>query len=106
MMDAGKQEPVLSYATRGVLPTQQSRYALASLVVSTVAILWLVLEMIEAPLPFDMYKQHRIGIVASVLGVTLAVAAYWQRNRKRSMAHVAIIFAGLVVLAYVLLIPL
>jgi hypothetical protein len=106
MTEVGPQEPVLSHATPASLPTQQSRYAVASLVVSAVAILWLALAIMDAPLPFDVYKQHRIGTVASVLGLILAIAAYWQPMRKRSMAHVAIAVAGLAFFSYFLLVPL
>jgi hypothetical protein len=98
--------PALSDATPAILPTQQSRYAFASLVVSGSALLWLVLEIGNAPLPFDGFKQHRIGTVATVLGLILAIAAYWQPNRKRSMAHIAITVAGLAFVAYFLLVPL
>src|SRR5438045_4514235 len=102
MTNVGPPEPVLSYATPASLPAQQSRYAFASLVVSAIALLWLVLEILSAPLPFDGYKQHRIGTIASVLGLILAIAAYWQPNRRRTMAHVAITVAGLVFAAYFL----
>lgn len=105
-MEVGPQQPILSYATRASPPTQQSRYAFASLAVSAIAILWLALEIMDAPLPFDVYKRHRIGTIASVPGLILAIAAYWQPNRKRSMAHVAITVAGLAFLAYFLLVPL
>jgi hypothetical protein len=104
--EVGPQEPVLSYATPASLPTQQSRYAVASLAVSAIAILWLALAIMDAPLPFDVYKQHRIGTVASVLGLILAIASYWQPNRRRSMAHVAITVSGLAFFAYFLLAPL
>src|SRR5947208_7784026 len=100
MTEVGPQQPVLSYATPANLPTQQSRYAFASLAISAIAILWLALAIMDAPLPFDVYKQHRIGTIASVLGLILAIAAYWQPYRKRSMAHVAITVAGLAFLAY------
>ncbi|MEA2710851.1 MAG: hypothetical protein QOF78_3452 [Phycisphaerales bacterium] len=106
MTEVGPPEPVLSYATQASLPTQQSRYAFASLVVSGIAVVWLALEIANVPLPVDGYKQHRIGTVASVLGLILAIAAYWQPNRKRSMAHVAIMAAGLAFFAYFLLVPL
>jgi hypothetical protein len=96
----------LAYATPASLATQQSRFAFASLVVSGIAILWLALWIENWPLPFDGYKQHRIGMVASVLGLILAFAAYWQPNCKRSMTHVAITVAGLVLVAYFLIVPL
>jgi hypothetical protein len=106
MTEVGPPKSVLSYATPASRPTQQSRYAIASLVVSAIAILWLALAILDAPLPFDIYKQHRIGTVTSVLALILAIAAYWQPNRKRSMAHAAITVAGLTFLAYFLLVPL
>jgi hypothetical protein len=106
MSDVQPPEPVLSYATPATLPTQQSGYALASLAVSGSAILWLALAIGNAPLPFDGYKQHRIGTVASVLGLVLAIAACWQPNRKRSVAHVAMMLAVLALVGYLLLVPL
>jgi len=106
MTEVGPPEPVLSYATPASLPTQRSQYAFASLVVSAIAILWLALAIVDVPLPFDVYKQHRIGTVVSVLSLILAIAAYRQPNRKRSAAHVAITGAGIAFFAYVLLIPL
>jgi hypothetical protein len=106
MTQAGPPEPVLSYATPAALPTQQSRYAFASVVVSGMSIVWLSLTILDAPLPFDVYKQHRVGTVASVLALILAIAAYRQPNCKRSMAHVAVTVAGLAFFAYVLLVPL
>jgi hypothetical protein len=106
MTEVRPPEPVDSQATPTILAMQQSRYAFVSLLVSGIAVLWLGLEILNVPLPFDGYKQHRIGTVASVLGLILAIAAYWQPNRKRSMAHVAIIVAGLAFVAYFLLVPL
>src|SRR5262245_49315789 len=98
--------PVLSYASSESLPTRQSRYSHASLAVSSVAILWLILMVFGILLPFDVYKQYRIGTVASVLALILAIAAYRQPHRKRSLAHTAITLAGVTFFAYVLLVPL
>jgi len=106
MTEVGPPEPVLSYATPASRPTQQSRYAIASLVVSGIEIVWHTLSILEAPLPFDVYKQDRMGTVASVLALILAIAAYCEPNRKRSMAHVAITVAVLSFVSYILLVPL
>jgi hypothetical protein len=106
MTEVEPREPVLSYATPASLPTQQSRYAWASLAVSAIALLWFALPIVDAPLPFGVYKQHRIGTVASALALILAIAAYRQPNRKRSTAHIAITVAGLVFVAYFLFVPL
>jgi hypothetical protein len=96
----------LAYATSAALPTRQSRYAFASLLVSAVSVVWLALTLLNAPLPFDGYEQHRIGTVASVLGLILSLGAYWEPNRKRTVAHVAILFAAMVFLAYFWIVPL
>ena len=74
--------------------------------VSALSILWLALEIAGAPLPFDAYKEHRIGTIAAVLALILAIAAYWQPHRKRSMAVVAMTIAAFIFTAYVLLVPL
>jgi hypothetical protein len=87
------------------VPTQQSHYPIASLVVSGIEILWHALSVANAPLPFDVYKQDLIGTVASVLGLILAIGAYWQPNRKRSLAQVAVTVAALAFIAHVLLVP-
>ena len=79
---------------------------MASLLVSMVSILWLALEIAGVRLPFDAYKEHRIGTIASVLALILSIAAYWQPHRKRSMAIVAMTIAALIFAAYVLLVPL
>jgi len=46
-------------------------------------------------LPFDIFKQNRIAIVAGLLAITLAIAAYRQPFRRRGAAHVAIVLAML-----------
>jgi hypothetical protein len=97
-------ESVLPYATPAA-PTRASRYAVASLFVSAASTLWLALMISGAPLPFDVYKGHRIGTVGSVLGLIFAVAAYWQPNRGRTMAHVAVAVAGAAFVAYFLVGP-
>ena len=97
-------QTVLSYATPPAEQTRQSRYGIASLIVSALTVLWFITNFFE--MPFDPYKHHRIGTVASVLAVILAIAAYRQPNRRRSLAHVAMGVAAFVFLAHVLLVPL
>ncbi len=96
---------ILSYATPS-LPLRTSHYAFASLAMSALSFLWLALEILNAPLPFSADKQHRIGTIASVLAVILAIAACWQPNRKRPVAYLAFMLSSLTFLAYALLIPL
>jgi CHASE2 domain-containing sensor protein len=106
MTEVGPPEPVLSYATPASLPTQPSRYAIASLGVSGIEILWHTLSVLCARLPFDVYKQDRIGMVASVLALILAVAALSRQHGKRLMAYVAITVASLSFASYILFVPL
>jgi hypothetical protein len=75
-------------------------------VVSGTALVWLTLAIGTSLLPFDAYKQHRIGTIASVFGLILAMAAYRQPIRRRGMTHVAITLAGLTFTAYFLFPPL
>jgi hypothetical protein len=98
----GTQPPnaVLRYATPPRTSSPPSRYAFASLAASVITLLWLGLAVMYAALPFDPPKQHRIGSVASVFALILAIAAYRQPNRGRSLAHVAITAAGLTFFAY------
>jgi hypothetical protein len=84
---------------------QFMRYAVASLAISVVAILWLALAATNLPLPFDAYKQHRIGAAAAVLGLILSFAAH-RRTRRRKKTVAAIIISTLAVLAYFLVMPL
>jgi len=106
MTNAKPPTPTLSYANPVTPPTQHSRYAFASLLVSGTALLWLALAIGTSRLPFDPYKQHRIGTIASVLALILAIAAYRQPNRRRSMMHVATTLAALAFTAYFLFAPL
>ena len=98
-------ERVLSYARPAGRPARQSRYSYASLVLSALSALWLTLAVAGAPLSFDPYKQHRVGTIASVLAIILAIAPYRQPDRSREAAHVAVVAAGLVFVAYFLLAP-
>ena len=105
-MSEGKStESVLPYATPSVGPTRASRYAVASLTVSAASVLWLALMISGAPLPFDVYKGHRIGTVGSVLALIFAIASHWQPNRRRTLAHVAAAVAGAVFVGYFLVGP-
>jgi hypothetical protein len=99
--DARPENTVLPYATRESVPTP-SWYPLWSLVVSALALVFMV-----GPFPFDAYKRHRIGTVASVLALILAIGAYWQPGVvKRPMAHAALVVAGLLAVGLFLFMPL
>jgi hypothetical protein len=105
MSDPTPPDAVLPYAAA---PARQrsSPYAFASLAVSAAVIVWFALAIGGAPLPFDVYKQHRIGGVLAVLALILALGAYRQPNRRRTAAHAAIAAAGLALAAYLDFAPL
>jgi hypothetical protein len=98
---------VLPYAegeARGAV--RQSGYAVASLVVSGLSLAWLVMAAVGVALPFDEYKQERIGATGAVLGLVLAMAAYREPNRRRALAHVALALAAGVLAWCSLVVPL
>ncbi|MCC6581347.1 MAG: hypothetical protein IT440_13000 [Phycisphaeraceae bacterium] len=80
-----------------------SRYVWTSLAVSLANLFW---QGWFDGVVFNIYKQHRVGTLASVLALMLAIAAYQQPNRRRSLALVALMIAILEVLAHVMLVPL
>ena len=85
-----------SYATRNLLPDQQSPYAIASLAMSFVVVVWGFLSTTRAVLlPFDGYKQSRIDVFGGLLAVILAFASYRQPLRRRGLSHTAIIISAL-----------
>jgi hypothetical protein len=102
---AQDQQDVLPYATPAARPVEQSGYALASLVVAGLSLAWFALAFTSG-LPFDPRKQHRIGSVASVLAIILAIGAYRQPYRKHALKHVAMTIAGCAFMLYVLIVPL
>ena len=68
---------------------------------------WFVLDFfIDRYLPFDVYKRHNIGTVASLLALILAVGAYTQPHRRRGLIHLAVLAAALILAAYVFIVPL
>ncbi len=80
----------LSYATPASRPSRQSLFASASIAVACVCVIWEMAAVCSNLLPFDVYKQNRIGMVAGLLSIILAFAAYRQPFRRRGLAHVAI----------------
>ena len=99
--EAESPSPVLSYAP----PTKHSGYAIASLVVSALCVLWMAAG-VTLPLPVDNYKHHRIGTIAAILALILAFGAHRAVNRKRSSVRAAWWAGALALLVYVALQPL
>ncbi|HVV72155.1 MAG TPA: hypothetical protein VHI52_11765, partial [Verrucomicrobiae bacterium] len=92
MSETERAEETLAYATPPAVPTRQSGFAVASIIVACLAVAWQATsDFTEGLLPFDLYKQHRIGSVCALVAVALAFAAYRQRFRRRGLAHVAMI---------------
>ena len=99
------QKPVLGYASAAPVPPRQSPYAIASLTVSGLSLLWFVLGANTKLLPFSAYKGHDIGTFASILATILSVAALCQPGRKRTTAGLALAFATTSLLIYIFLPP-
>ncbi len=101
MDDADSTSRVLSYASP---PTKHSAYAIASLVVSALAVLWMAAG-VTVPLPVDNYKHHRIGTVAAVLALILAFGAHRAVNRKRGLFRASWWAGAFALLIYLVLQP-
>jgi len=107
MVDAKPEQAAVNYDTQGTPPWHSSPFAVASLVVSIVFALCFFLDFFfDRYLPFDVYKRHNIGTVATLVAVILAVASYSRPNRRRGLTHLATAVAILVFLGYLLIVPL
>lgn len=78
---------VVPYATTAPTPRTHSKYGIASIAVSAFSILWWPLG-IFVPIPVEPDKYDRIGSMIAILGGILALAAYRQADRKRTLAHI------------------
>jgi hypothetical protein len=105
MDDGGRTERVIGYATPAARATRHSRYVIASLCSSGASVLWLAAAYLGVPLPFDVYKQHRVGGAAAMLGLIFALAAYCRANRRLGLAHVALVVALSACVAYCVILP-
>ena|SRR5690348_12021091 len=107
MPDESPEQQALSYATADRAVDKPSLLSIASLVVTALTTVWLALSMVmDQRLPFDLYKQWRIGSVAAILGVILAFASYRLPSRRRWVCHLAVTLAILVALFALLVQPL
>jgi len=106
-MSKGRPESsTLTYATPSA-PTQNSAYAIASLAVAGLFLLWQWSSIIAGrSFLFDDYKESRIFAAGGFLAVILAVASYLHRFRRRSLSHVAIGVAVVAFLSAILIVPL
>jgi hypothetical protein len=100
--EADSTSRVLPYAS---LPVKQSWYAIASLVVSALSVLWMAAG-VTLPLPVDNSKHHRIGTVAAVLALILAFGARREANRRRGLVRASWWAGALALLLYIVLQPL
>ena len=103
MDEADPSSRVLSYASPP--RTKRSRYAITSLAVSGLSVLWMAAAF-TLPLPVDNYKHHRIGTVASVLALILAFGAYRETNSKRGLVRASWWAGALALVLYLVLRPL
>ena len=99
MDETGSSSRVLSEKS----PTGQPGYAVASLVVSGLCVVWM--GAIATDLPVDNFKHHRIGRVAAVLALILAYGGQRAANRKRGLTRAAWWAGGMAMLMYVVLRP-
>jgi hypothetical protein len=83
-----------------------TRFSIAAICVSVASILTIPASLI-INLPFDGEKQNRIELVAAVLGIILAYAAYRQPSgTRRRMTHVALALGILAFIVHMLIVPL
>ena len=77
---------ILSYASGTLERVGGSPYGVAAIVVLLLDFVWFWL-----PGPFDMYKHFHVFLAAWFLGLCLTIAAYSQRCRKLTLAHVGVV---------------
>ncbi|MDB5326796.1 MAG: hypothetical protein JWM57_2365 [Phycisphaerales bacterium] len=102
----GEANSMLPHSTQPPFATVQGRYAVASLTVSSLSVLWMIAAITFLDLPFDGMKHHRIGSIAAVLSLILAWGASRAEGPRRRLVRTAWAAAVFALLVYVVLQPL
>src|SRR4051812_19929970 len=89
-----------SNAVEPPFATTQRRYAVASLSVSLLSVLWMISAITVVDMPIDSAKHHRIGSIAAVLSLILAWGASRAEGPRRRLVRVTWAVAIFALLVY------